>query len=150
MFPSVTTTFTRKGLGCLFQSLWGSTYKSKSKSMDPWTKKRSESMSLWSAVLDITDLSINIPDLYISSSSSFNINLWDPTDRRRYPQTCRGKPWAPCSCRGRGRGRWGDSCFLGRSRAPGCPGRFPLLGQYFGWWRGWKDAPAEGMGQWNC
>lgn len=155
MFPSVTTIFTRWGLACLFHSLCDAPHTSLGP--NPWilskrqvdlVPKRGVSpgvMSLWSAVLEITHLSITIPDLYISSSSSFIINLWDPIDRRRYPQTCPDKPWAPCSCWDRGRGRWGGSCSLGRSRAPGCPGWFPLLGQCFGWWHGWKDAPSEEM-----
>jgi len=67
-----------------------------------------------------------------------------PTDRRRYPRTCRGKPSAPCSCRCRGRGRRGGSSSPGRSTARGRRARCPPLGRCSGWWRDWKDAPPGG------
>lgn len=68
-----------------------------------------------------------------------------PIDRRRYPQTCRGKPLAPYSCLDRGRERWGGSSSPERSTVLGCQGRFPQLWRCSGWWRDWKDAPPAEM-----
>lgn len=63
--------------------------------VDPVPKRRLSPgvMSLRSAVLGITNLSVTIPDTYFSSSSFFLFtDLRESIDRHRYPQTCQDKP----------------------------------------------------------
>lgn len=102
-----------------------------------------------SLVLPTSVLPFAMPSAYTSSLSSSSPIITDhshrqlTTGRRTCPQTCSGKPSAPCSCSGRGRGRWGGSSCPERSTVRAHRGRFPRLWRCSGWWRDWRDAPAE-------
>lgn len=58
------------------------------------------------------------------------------TGSHRSPQTCWGKPSAPCSGWGPGREHSESSSCPEHSRAPECRERFPPPSQCSGWWRG--------------